>query len=162
MDSETVVAASAVAIAVASLVVSVRQGRAARRHNRNSVRPLLVLQRVLVPGPVAGLRLTNSGLGPAVVTSTVVTVDGEKVGPWNKATADRIRTTLGLWPTVVTFREPQYLAPGYDEYLVRLADYRRDHAEFTELISHRLHLEIRYESLYGGEGFRTTLIPGAL
>lgn len=162
MNSETVIAASAVVIAVASLVVSVRQGLTARQHNRNSVRPLLVLQRTLVPGSVAGLRLTNSGLGPAVITSTVVRVDGEKIGPWSKATADRIRTTLGPWPTVMTFREPQYLATGYDEYLLRLSDYRRDHVEFTELISHRLYLEIRYESLYGGEDFRATLTPGAL
>lgn len=54
MDSETVIAASAVVIAVASLVVSVLQGRAARRHNRNSVRPLLVLQRTWCPAPWQG------------------------------------------------------------------------------------------------------------
>ncbi|MFJ1600282.1 hypothetical protein [Streptomyces sp. NPDC088261] len=162
MDSETVIAVSAVVIAVASLVVSVRQGRAARQHNRNSVRPLLVLQRTLVPGRVAGLRLANSGLGPAVITSTVVIVDGERIGPWSKATADRIRTSLGQWPTVMTFREPQYLASGYDEYLLKLPDYTRDHVEFTKLISDRLNLEIRYESLYGGEGFRATLVPGDL
>ncbi|WP_185843982.1 hypothetical protein [Streptomyces sp. WAC 05379] len=33
------------------------------------------------------------------------------------------------------------------------------HAEFLDLMTRRLKLEIRYESLYGGENYRVTLRP---
>lgn len=55
MDAETVVAVCAVVIAVASLAVSFYEARAARQHNRHSVRPLLQLHRGRDPrGPREG------------------------------------------------------------------------------------------------------------
>ncbi|MGW0755704.1 hypothetical protein ACWD1Y_04280 [Streptomyces sp. NPDC002814] len=161
MDGETVIAACAVAIAVASFAVSVYEVRATRQHNRHSVRPILQLQRRMSKGQKAGIRLINAGLGPAVVLSTSLTVDGEVVGVWNKAGADRAREGLVAWPYAVTFTESQTtIATDYEEFLLSVDPYEpHAHAEFIDLITRRLHLEIRYESLYGGENFQVTLRP---
>lgn len=160
MDSEIVVAACAVVIAVVSLAVSVYEVRATRQHNRYSVRPILQLQRGMSVGQKAGIRLINAGLGPAVVIGTTLTVDGEVVGAWNKAGADRARDGLAVWPYAMTFTETQTIATGYEEFLLSVDPYDpQAHAEFLDLITRRLHLEIRYESLYGGENYRVTLRP---
>nr|WP_107908977.1 hypothetical protein [Streptomyces chartreusis] len=102
MDSETVVAACAVVIAVASLAVSVYEARATRQHNRYSVRPIFQLQRGMSKGQKAGIKLINSGLGPAVVVSSTLTVDGHVIGAWNKVGADRARAGLVVRPYAVT------------------------------------------------------------
>lgn len=65
MNANTVIAICATVIAVASLVVSVSEARAARTHNRLSVQPLLELTTRFPVGGTAGLRLSNSGLGPS-------------------------------------------------------------------------------------------------
>ncbi|WP_155057982.1 hypothetical protein [Streptomyces blattellae] len=160
MDADTVVAACAVVIAVASLAVSVYETRATRQHNRYSVRPILQLQRRMSKGQKAGIKLMNSGLGPAVVLSTTLTVDGQVIGAWNKAGADRARDGLVVWPYAVTFSETQSIATGYEDFLLSVDPYEPEaHAEFVDLITRRLHLEIRYESLYGGENYHVTLRP---
>ncbi|MFF4273562.1 hypothetical protein [Streptomyces sp. NPDC001536] len=160
MDSEIVVAACAVVIAVASFAVSVYEVRATRQHNRYSVRPILQLQRGMSVGQKAGIRLINAGLGPAVVVGSTLTVDGEVVGEWNKAGADRAREGLVVRPYAMTFVETQTIATGYEEFLLSVDPYDpQAHAEFLDLITRRLHLEIRYESLYGGENYRVTLRP---
>lgn len=162
MDSEIVVAACAVVIAVASFGVSVYEVRATRQHNRHSVRPILQLQRGMSVGQKAGIRLINAGLGPAVVVGSTLTVDGEVVGAWNKAGADRARDGLAVRPYAMTFVETQTIATGYEEFLLSVDPYDpQAHAEFLDLITRRLHLEIRYESLYGGENYRVTLRPRA-
>ncbi|MEU6378913.1 hypothetical protein [Streptomyces sp. NPDC046909] len=160
MDSEVVVAASAVVIAVASLAVSVYEVRATRQHNRHSVRPILQLQRTMSEGHKAGIRLINAGLGPAVVVGSTLTVDGTVVGAWNKAGADRAREGLAVWPYAMTFTETQTIATTYEEFLLSVETYDpQAHAEFIDLITRRLRLEIRYESLYGGENYRVVLRP---
>ncbi|PAZ14073.1 hypothetical protein CLM62_21755 [Streptomyces sp. SA15] len=160
MDGETVVAACAVVIAVASFTVSVYEVRATRQHNRHSVRPILQLQRRMSKGQKAGIRLINAGLGPAVILSTSLTVDGEVIGVWNKAGADRAREGLVVRPYAVTFSESQTIATDYEDFLLSVDPYEpQAHAEFIDLITRRLHLEIRYESLYGGENYHVTLRP---
>ncbi|QKZ16159.1 hypothetical protein [Streptomyces chartreusis] len=160
MDSESVVAACAVVIAVASLAVSVYEARATRQHNRHSVRPILQLQRGMSKGQKAGIKLINSGLGPAVVVSSTLTVDGHVIGAWNKAGADRARAGLVVRPYAVTFTETHTIATGYEGFLLSVDPYEPDaHAEFLDLMTRRLQLEIRYESLYGGENYRVTLRP---
>ncbi|MEU4212294.1 hypothetical protein AB0F13_20230 [Streptomyces sp. NPDC026206] len=160
MDAETVVAICAVVIAVASLVVSVYEARAMRQHNRNSVRPILQLHRGFPPGGRAGLRLINSGLGPAVVVGTTLTVDGEAIGSWNEPDVDSLRERLAVRPSAVTFNDREVVANGYEQYLLSVTGYDpQSHAELEDLINRRLTLEIRYESLYGGEGYRVVLLP---
>lgn len=79
MSAETVIAVAATVIALGSLWVSWAQTRAARLHNRQSVRPLLRIRRIRQDDMV-GLKLVNAGLGPAVVTRSVVRLDGAAAG----------------------------------------------------------------------------------
>lgn len=83
MSAETVIAVAATVIALGSLWVSWAQTRAARLHNRQSVRPLLRIRRIRQDDMV-GLKLVNAGLGPAVVTRSVVRLDGAAAGEWNR------------------------------------------------------------------------------
>ena len=77
MDVGTITAVSAIVIAVASLSVSIVEARTARRHNHQSVKPILQINRVNQHDDAkVGLRLRNVGLGPAIIVSTKVTLDG--------------------------------------------------------------------------------------
>jgi hypothetical protein len=152
MDASTVVAICAALIAVASLVVSVYEGRETRRHHRLSVRPVLRLEASFHPGKTSGLRLMNVGLGPAVMTETHLTVDGQPLGPFSESNVNPVRDRLGLVPrpSAVTYASTAHLESDYDRYLLSVEGYDRDvHASFRDLLEQRLRLEIRYESLYG-------------
>ncbi|MFF9768342.1 hypothetical protein ACF1GT_17315 [Streptomyces sp. NPDC014636] len=160
MNAETVTAVCAVVIAVASLVVSVYQTHAMRQHNRHSVRPILQLHRGWPPGGRAGIRLINSGLGPAVIVDSMLTVDGEVLGAWNARSVDRVRDRLAVRPSAVTFNQGEVIATDYEQYVLSVASYDpQHHAEVEDLINRRLTLIIRYESLYGGENYTAALGP---
>ncbi|WP_369776365.1 hypothetical protein [Streptomyces sp. R33] len=160
MKAETVTAICAVVIAVASLVVSIYQTRAMRQHNRHSVRPVLQLHRGWPVGGRAGIRLINSGLGPAVVVDSVLTVDGEPIGAWCESSVDRVREGLPVSPSAVTFNRGEVLATDYEQYLLSVAGYDpHGHADVEDLINRRVTLKIRYESLYGGEDYTAVLHP---
>jgi hypothetical protein len=155
VNASIVVAICATVIAVLSLAVSIYEARAARRHNRISVRPFLALGVSLPVGGTAGLRLSNSGLGPAAITRTILTLDGESLGEYSEDSVNDLRGKLSIRPAAVTFRKT-ILAADYDQFLLSVGPFgRTEHAEFADLLRHRLGLEIHYESLYGGEDYKT-------
>lgn len=159
MNASVVVAICATVIAVLSLAVSVYEARATRRHNRISVRPFLELRVGLPQDRRAGLQLINAGLGPAAITRTVLTLDGESLGEFSEASVNVLRSKLSVRPAAVTFRKT-ILDTDYDQFLLSIEPFDRiEHAEFADLLRHRLGLEIYYDSLYGGEGFKTERKP---
>ena len=159
VDANTVIAICGVVIAVASLVVSAYVAWATRKHNRLSVRPLLGLTISFPAGATAGLLLTNSGLGPARIIGSQLTVDGEEFGEFNKPNVDELRRRLDVRPHAATLGGQPYLDTGYQQFLLSVDPYDpSEHGEFSELIERKLRLEIRYESIYGGEGL-TAVYP---
>jgi hypothetical protein len=157
VDANTVIAICGVAIAVASLGVSAYVAWATRDHNRRSVRPLLGLTTAFPVGGTAGLRLTNSGLGPARIISSQLTVaDADISGAFDRAHVDALRDRLAVRPHAVTLGSGQgFLDTDYQQFLLSVDPYDpSEHHEFRQLIEERLQLEIRYESIYGKEGFR--------
>jgi hypothetical protein len=123
------------------------------------VRPFLELRVGLSQGRLAGLQLVNAGLGPAVVTRTILTLDGELLGEFSKESVNVLRGKLSVRPAAVTFRKT-ILATDYDQFLLSVESFdRTEHAEFADLLRHRLGLEIHYESLYGGEGYKVERTP---
>jgi hypothetical protein len=159
MDASVVVAICATVIAVLSLAVSVYEARATRRHNRVSVRPFLELRAGFPQGRKAGLQLINSGLGPAAITRTLLALDDEPLGELSEATINLLRSKLSVRPAAVTFRKT-ILSADYDQFLLSIEPYDKgEHAEFADLLRHRLDLEIYYESLYGGEGYKAQWKP---
>ncbi|WP_426512000.1 hypothetical protein ACPPVO_16050 [Dactylosporangium sp. McL0621] len=156
MDANTVTAICATGIAVASLAVSISQTRAVQEHNRRSVRPFLQFEYQIVASGQSGMRLRNVGLGPAIVTATSVTLDGKHIGAWDEVTVNELRRPLRRRPYALTFHAGWALAAGYNELFMALDDYERSRDEwFWELLRRRLVVEVRYESLYGGEQFST-------
>ena len=159
MDANTGIAICGVVIAVASLGVSAYVARATWKHNRLSVQPLLGLTTAFPVGATAGLRLTNSGLGPARIISSQLTVDGEQFGEFNKADVDELRRRLRVRPHATTLGRRPFLDTDYQQFLFRVDPYDpAEHGEFRQLIEQKLRLEIQYESIYGGEGF-TLIYP---
>jgi hypothetical protein len=157
VDASTVIAACAVVVAVASLAVSMYEVRAARTHNRRSVQPLLGLRTRFPAGATAGLRLSNSGLGPAKITASKLVLDGELLGDFSRSTVDRLRDTLSVRPHATTLGGQPFLDTSYEQFLLSVDSYDPSrHHEFRELIEHRLRVEIQYESIYGGERFTAT------
>jgi hypothetical protein len=129
---------AATVIAVLSLAVSVYQAWVTRRHDRISVRPYLELRVPLQQGRTAGLKLINAGLGPAAITRTILTLDGEPLGEFGETSVNILRSKLSVGPHAVTFRKT-ILATDYDEFLLSVDNFDRTrHAEFADLIRHRL------------------------
>lgn len=150
MNANTVIAICASVIAVASLVVSVSEARAARKHNRLSVQPLLGLTTRFPAGSTAGLRLSNSGLGPAKIIDTKLILDGARFGDWSRSSVDELRDELSVRPHTTTLGGQPSLDTDYEQFLLSVDSYDpSQHAEFRELIEHRLGIEIQYNSLYG-------------
>ncbi|HEY6278376.1 MAG TPA: hypothetical protein VIX86_18825 [Streptosporangiaceae bacterium] len=163
MTASTVIAVCAVVIAGASLVVSVYEARAMRKHNRYSVRPLLELSMSFKAGDTAGLILGNYGLGPAAVTTSSLSFDGKLLGEFNESGVNEVRAVLSVRPSAVTLGGHPFLDTGYKRFLLSVQPYDPDqHREFYELIRHRLRVEIQYDSIYGGERFKVVHSPDPL
>lgn len=159
MSPDVLIAVCATVVAVASLVVSITEARATRRHHRQSVRPILQLDASWRPGRASGIRLSNVGLGPARITTTSLTLDGTPLGPFDEATVNGVRDLLAIRPHAVTLGGQPFLDTGYDRYLLGVEDYHPDrHGELVHLVRDRLDLSIGYQSLYG-EAFVTDLHP---
>lgn len=163
MDANTMTAICSTVIAIAALAVSVIEGRATRRHNHQSVRPLLQLRHVRRDG-WAGLQLVNCGLGPAIITQTILELDGNAAGGWNwtdvrglYAMCDPpLKETASL--ALTTLSDGRVIPVGYDDSLFGLSDYDpySDPMGFWKVLRGRIYLEIHYESLYG-ERFVTSI-----
>ncbi|MFD7797271.1 hypothetical protein [Streptomyces sp. NPDC059759] len=156
MNSDTVTAISATVVAMGSLWVSISQTRAAQLHNRQSVRPLLQLRHTMAyDDHRAGLRIVNAGLGPAIVTSTTVLLDGERIGQWDLDTRNRISDPLPIRPKAYTLRPGAVVLAGQSIFLFHLEHFQEsEHRWFWELVTRRMIVEVIYESLYGGESFK--------
>ena len=87
-------------------------------------------------------------------------LDGEPIGPWDLSTYRSLAPTLPLKPKVTTLTEGDVVLIGQKILLLHLDDYlEEDHRWFWELIAQRMSIEIRYESLYGGEGYLVRSTP---
>ena len=162
MNASIVVAICATVIAVlslaVSLAVSVGEARATRRHNRITVRPFLELRVGLPQGGKAGLQLINVGLAGCHHQDSPV-AGWAVAGRVREESVNVLRSKLSVRPSAVTFRKT-LLAADYDQFLLNIEPFdRAEHAEFADLLRHRLGLEIHYESLYGGEDYKTKRDP---
>lgn len=154
MQAETVIAVAATIVALGSLWVSHSQSRAARVHNRQSLRPILQIRRVRNRQEgLTGLKVINAGLGPAVITATVVHWDGVVVGQWARE-AWNLMLDSEEGVQKYALRQGSVVLVGESTFLVRLDTDDPDRLlRFHDGIRYRLAIDIHYESVYGGEGF---------
>ena len=101
--------------------------------------------------------LSNIGLGPAVLVSTRLFLDDELIGGIDQDSVNRLRAKLETRPSASTFVLGEAIGKDANVALLSLPNYDREtNAEFVDLISSRLRIEIEYESFYGGEHFRSS------
>ncbi|QJT01930.1 hypothetical protein G9272_17750 [Streptomyces asoensis] len=154
MQAETVIAVAATVVALGSLWVSYSQSRAARVHNRQSLRPILQIRRIRNRQQgLTGLKVINAGLGPAVITATVVRWDGVVAGQWARE-AWNVMLDSDEGVQKYALRQGSVVLVGESTFLVRLDTDDPDRLlRFHDGIRDRLAIDIHYESVYGGEGF---------
>jgi hypothetical protein len=73
------------------------------------VRPILKLTTSFPVGKKAGLILSNSGLGPAAVTASSVSLDGKWLGEFDESTVNKVRDRLSVRPFAVTLGGQTFL-----------------------------------------------------
>jgi hypothetical protein len=161
VNVNSITAICAVIIALASLVVTLMEARAGREHNRHSVRPVLQVVRFRLHGDTrAGLKIRNVGLGPAVIVGTVVQLDGNAIGAWDRATFTRLIGTNRPVPFFGSLYDGAVIPQGDEQSLIFIDPYReKRHSWFWRLVAYRLNVEVQYESLYGGENFIASKPP---
>lgn len=155
MKADTLTAICAVLIALGSLAVSYVQVRATREHNMKSVRPILEIRASRAfDGPEIGIKVTNHGLGPALITMTYVWVDGKMLGQWNLDVLRYVLAEMPKRPSARTLFKGQLVASGEVCYILFIKDrIQNEYDWFWNFVYDRFDIEIHYESIYGGEDY---------
>jgi hypothetical protein len=133
-EPETFVALTALVVSISAVAVGIYEASLQRKHDVAEVWPHVELSVFSSPAG-ATLNLENNGIGPAIIKSVVVTVDGHPRRDW----ADAARALLGGNPSVTqtsTVVEralrpgdkvtmvgigKESLAPGFWQYVGRVA-----------------------------------------
>lgn len=157
---EVITGISSAVIALCALVFSLYQGKQAREHNKLSVRPhLSTWEHKEVEGGFYRLELINNGIGPAVIDTFSIKVDGKL------QSGDGSEPIVKAMEIVLQDRQYQplersYLGKGYvmapkercTVFAVKFFG-QLPSKEFVEHAIKRCHLEVHYMSFYG-EKFR--------
>jgi hypothetical protein len=89
-EPETYIALAALIVSLSAVVVGIYEAALQRAHDRAEVWPHLEVLTFTTPQG-ASVYLENTGLGPAIVNSAVVTVDGKPQRNWPEAMAGLFR-----------------------------------------------------------------------
>jgi len=152
MTTELVVASSSVVIAAFAFVVSIWERIEERRHHRLSVTPRLRIDLPFSATEPVRVRLTNSGVGPAVVQKFLVRTDGDLIPPDARGQMAPVIERIGLQR--VSFRyapcagDAFPAGEAYDLIRFTLDEAGVDWTQAMERLR-RVHIEIEYESIYG-------------
>ncbi|HEY6924688.1 MAG TPA: hypothetical protein VI653_14540 [Steroidobacteraceae bacterium] len=133
-EPETFIAVAALVVSISAVVVGIYEASLQRNHDKAEVWPHLELATYVMPrGGV--LRLENTGIGPAIVHSIVVTVDGRVYHDWGgvlealfgkrvalleTSTVAEHALRAGDQVTLVAVRAAD-LPPGFWTYVKRIA-----------------------------------------
>lgn len=164
---------SPILIALCALVLTVYQGYTTRKHNRLSVHPIVNGTRhITTSPPVVQYTLSSMGLGPAVVTSYRVFIDGIKFEYDTDSVLlcwSRIWNQLGIpqfdnhvWITPTHLAEGVSLSPGREITILEIVpdSVTTDRVHlFEEKVMERLSIVVCYESVYGDQAGSVTFGP---
>ena len=92
-EPQTFVAVAALIVSVTAVAVGLYEASLQRRHDRAEVWPHLEITTFVMPQGAA-IRLINTGIGPAIVKSVEVNVDGKPKRNWD----DALNALLGRAP----------------------------------------------------------------
>jgi hypothetical protein len=97
-EPETFIALTALVVSVSAVAVGIYEASLQRKHDRAEVWPHVEVS-VYVSPAGATVYLENSGIGPAIINSVVVTVDGHPQRNWADAAQALVGGNPGLTQT---------------------------------------------------------------
>ncbi|MFL6257921.1 MAG: hypothetical protein ACJ74T_23170 [Pyrinomonadaceae bacterium] len=145
--TDRIMAVSAIVVALASLVVAVYEARTNREYQKVSVWPYVTQSNALVPGEPYTRNLANLGVGPALVKSFQVSVDGKPQRDW----AEVSRALTGQPnPDLVYFsvHSGSVLLPDKNVTLVKIPPGAAAQRFWEQAQTPRLSIRVCYCSLY--------------
>jgi hypothetical protein len=134
---------SAVFIALCALFLSIYEGCSNRKHNRLSVKPLILLDSGL-DETGSGFRIRNSGLGPALIKWFSVEIDEKTIPHWKAFMEELGLPSSGFYSYMNPSNKTVFL-PGQKEFLF-WATGEKDKA--LRKIKRRITMKVCYCSLY--------------
>ena len=145
--TDRIMAVSAVVVALASLGVALYEARTNREYQKVSVWPYVSQSNAWVPGEPYTRSVSNLGVGPALVKSFQVSVDGTPRRDW--AEVSRALTGRPV-PELVysTLRAGSVLLPDKPVPLVRIPPGEAAQRFWEEAQTPRLSVRLCYCSLY--------------
>ena len=155
---ELVFSISAIIIAIASIVISIWEGSTMREHYHLSVMPQLnynfAIEDSSSTNASAYFKISNNGLGPAVITSREYFVDGEKIDDSKNHFSMITLQTLNFdnieGSTFQSITKGTTVPAGQDIRLFGLSFNNRESFYRQRMKLHdRFSFIIKYESLYG-------------
>lgn len=155
--ADRVLSIAATVTAVIALCVAVWDGSETRRHNRLSVAPrvdFFTMQSLSMERPENYLSLHNRGLGPAVLKSLVITVNGERISLLGRGKTKEAVKKLGLYRSGIGFTsiETDDILEVGDSSKIFQINTQKATPELLVIFNSALSgakLEVEYESLYG-------------
>jgi hypothetical protein len=144
-DPEMLVALSAVLIGVCALVVSVVQVRIMREEQHASVWPRVGVAQSYIQGKSLSVVVVNPGIGPAIIKSVSVSVDGQPRTSWSEVLNALVREDRS-WNVGRSTISNRIIPAGEAVETVELFDSEAANQVYAEL--NRLNVEICYCSVY--------------
>lgn len=144
---------AAIIIALTAIILTIWQLKISRRHNYNSLRPLLSFERHFMrTADGFGIYINNNGNGPAIVIDHKIFVDGNEItiveqNPWQNAA--KVLNMNYTFIQMGYYEKDTVIAPGERKFLLSVDENISDkQSEFFKGVIARVGMEIHYKSLY--------------
>jgi hypothetical protein len=145
---EVIIAIMSSIIAICAIVIAYNEGQATRKHNRLSLRPLLVVT-LTCDNKITKLHLENHGLGPAVIDKIKFIYHGKTFEPrtenW-KALFAQIGLRYSYTMTFLSADEV-IIKPDKETILIEIEHNAKD-AETIDKFMSEIETKLDYRSLY--------------
>src|SRR3954471_20945389 len=146
--TDRIMAVSAIIVAAASLTVAVYEARINREYQKISVWPYVTQSNAMAPGEPYARNVSNLGVGPALIKSFQVRVDGAPRRDW--AEVSRALTGKAI-PELVyySFHGGSVLLPDKTVAVVKIPPGDAASQFWEQAQTERLSIRVCYCSLYG-------------
>lgn len=157
-DYSLIISVCAIIIAIVTVIVSIWQGIVMRKHNRLSVTPHIRIDGEFNMNPDKDNKyiLINSGIGPAVIMSIQIIIDGKILPEEGFSMFRSVFKLLNLVYDEATTWLPNkndIIAPGEKFDMISIC-YGKNYVTTKEAIQNaiqRMGFVIKYKSIYGQE-----------
>lgn len=166
MDDHKTERYAIIAIAILALIATIWQGVENRRHYRVSMRPHLMLSSgYFEEFDNFAIKISNGGLGPAIIKSFALIVDGNPLDGSKLSSWDSVIAQLelsGFDYKARTMPAEHVIISGKSVILIRTktplnSNSTQEYYEGMSQAFERLEIQVRYDSFYG-ESFADRLL----